>query len=52
MQSIIRDDHGRFVPVVRPKRWQAASVWRSRERTDRIAIEEARQVEGKRGPDP
>ena len=37
MPSIIRDEHGRFVPVVRPKRWQAASVWRSRERTDRIA---------------
>jgi hypothetical protein len=37
MQSIIRDEHGRFVPVVRPKRWQAASVWRSRERSDRIA---------------
>ena len=36
MHSIIRDEHGRFVPVVRPKRWQAASVWRSRERTDRI----------------
>ena len=36
MPSIIRDEHGRFVPVVRPKRWQAASVWRSRERTDRI----------------
>ena len=26
MHSIIRDDHGRLVPVVRPKRWQAASV--------------------------
>ena len=26
MHSIIRDEHGRFVPVVRPKRWQAASV--------------------------
>ena len=37
MQSIIRDEHGRFVPVVRPKRWQAASVMRSRERSDRIA---------------
>ena len=37
MPSIIRDEHGRFVPVVRPKRWQAASVWRSRERSDRIA---------------
>ena len=37
MPSIIRDEHGRFVPVVRPKRWQAASVIRSRERSDRIA---------------
>ena len=37
MESIIRDEHGRFVPVVRPKRWQAASVMRSRERSDRIA---------------
>src|SRR6187401_2110310 len=36
MPSIIRDEHGRLVPVVRPKRWQAASVKRSRERTDRI----------------
>ena len=36
MHSIIRDDHGRFVPVVRPKPWQAASVKRSRDRTDRI----------------
>ena len=26
MHSIIRDEHGRFVPVVRPKQWQAASV--------------------------
>ena len=37
MHSIIRDDHGRFVPVVRPKRWNASSVVRSRERSDRIA---------------
>ena len=36
MRSIIRDEHGRFVPVVRPKIWQAASVIRSRDRTDRI----------------
>ena len=36
MHSIIRDEHGRLVPVVRPKRWQAASVKRSRDRTDRI----------------
>ena len=37
MHSIIRDDRGRLVPVVRPKRWQAASVKRSRDRTDSIA---------------
>ena len=36
MPAIIRDEHGRFVPVVRPKLWQAASVTRSRDRTDRI----------------
>ena len=36
MPSIIRDEHGRFVPVVRPKLWQAASMTRSRDRTDRI----------------
>ena len=36
MHSIIRDEHGRFVPVVQPKRWQAPSIMRSRERTDRI----------------
>ena len=36
MPSIIRDEHGRSVPVVRPKLWQAASVTRSRDRTDRI----------------
>ena len=37
MHAIIRDEHGRLVPMVRPKRWQAASVKRSRDRTDRIA---------------
>ena len=37
MQSIIRDDNGRLVPVVRPKHWLAASVKRSRDRTDRVA---------------
>jgi len=36
MPPIIRDERGRFVPVVRPKLWQAASVTRSRDRTDRI----------------
>jgi hypothetical protein len=36
MHSIIRDERGRLVPVVRPKRWLAASVKRSRERSDRI----------------
>jgi hypothetical protein len=35
--SIVRDEHGRFVPVVRPKLWQADAVKRSRDRTDRIA---------------
>jgi len=38
VHSIIRDEHGRLVPVVRPKFWQAASVKRSRDRTDRIAL--------------
>jgi len=37
VDSIIRDDHGRLVPVVRPKFWRAASVKRSCDRTDRIA---------------
>jgi hypothetical protein len=36
MHSIIRDERGRLVPVVRPKRWLAASVRQSRDRTDRI----------------
>ena len=36
MGSIIRDERGRFLPVVRPNGWQAAAVMRSRERTDRI----------------
>ena len=35
--SITRDENGRFVPVVRPKLWQADAVKRSRDRTDRIA---------------
>jgi hypothetical protein len=46
MPPIIRDEHGRFVPVVRPKRWQAASVGRSRERSERIA--QARDVRKRR----
>jgi hypothetical protein len=37
MHSITRDARGRFVPVVRPKRWKASSLVRSRERSDRIA---------------
>ena len=37
MHSIIRDERGRLVPVVRPKSWLAASVKQSRDRTDRIA---------------
>ena len=36
MQSIIRDNRGRLVPLVQPKHWRAASVKRSRDRTDRI----------------
>ena len=36
MHSIIRDDRGRLVPVVRPRGWQASAIRRSRERTDRI----------------
>ena len=36
MHSIIRDERGRLVPVVRPKHWLAASVKRSRDRADRI----------------
>jgi hypothetical protein len=36
VHSIIRDNRGRLVPLVRPKCWQAASVKRSRDRTDRI----------------
>jgi hypothetical protein len=35
--SIVRDENGQFVPVVRPKLWQADAVKRSRDRTDRIA---------------
>jgi len=37
VHSFIRDNHGRLVPVVRPKFWQAASVKRSRDRADCIA---------------
>ena len=37
MHSMVRDKNGRFVPVVRPKLWQSATVKRSRERTERIA---------------
>ena len=37
MHSIIRDDHGRLVPLVRPKDWKARSVERSRDRADRVA---------------
>jgi hypothetical protein len=43
VHSIIRDENGRFVPVVRPKQWQATSVKRSRERTDRIATARKRR---------
>src|SRR6476661_4118076 len=37
VHSFIRDNHGRLVPGVRPKFWQAASVKRSRDRADYIA---------------
>ena len=37
MQSIIRDERGRLVPLVRPKHWLATSVKRSRDRADCIA---------------
>ena len=43
MHTIIRDENGRLVPVVRPKRWQPTSVKRSRERTDRIALARKRR---------
>ena len=36
MHSIIRDDGGRLVPVVRPRGWQVSAIRRSRERTDSI----------------
>ena len=36
MHSIIWDERGRLVPLVRPKHWLAASVKRSCDRTDRI----------------
>ena len=36
MRSIIRDDRGRLVPVVRPRGWQVSAIRRSRERTDNI----------------
>lgn len=36
MPPIIRDERGRFVPVVRPKVWQTSTVKRSRDRTDQI----------------
>jgi hypothetical protein len=36
MHSIIRDERGRLVPVIQPKRWLAASAKRSRDRADRI----------------
>jgi hypothetical protein len=43
MHSLVRDKHGRFVPVVRPKLWQSASVKRSRERAERIAAARKQQ---------
>ena len=43
MHSIMRDENGRLVPVVRPKQWQPTSVKRSRERTDQIALARKRR---------
>ena len=43
MHSIIRDEDGRLVPVVQPKRWQSASLKQSRQRTDRIALARKRR---------
>ena len=50
MHTIIRDENGRLVPVVQPKRWQSASVKQSRERTDRIAAR-SEASEGMAGDD-
>ena len=36
MPPIIRDERGRFVPLIRPKLWDTSTVRRSRDRTDRI----------------
>ena len=36
MHSIIWDDRGRLVPVVRPRGWQVSAIRCSRERTDSI----------------
>ena len=36
MPPIIRDERGRFVPLIRPKLWATSTVRRSRDRTDRI----------------
>jgi hypothetical protein len=44
MSSIIRDERGRFVQVVRPKLWQADSVRLSRERTDRVGRARKQQM--------
>ena len=43
MRTILRDENGRLVPVVRPKQWKPTSVKRSRERTDRIALARKRR---------
>ena len=45
---IIRDEPDRFIPVVRPGRWQLASVKRSRDRTDRIAQARKQTEDGTR----
>ena len=43
MHTIMRDENGQLVPVVRPKQWQQTTVKQSRERTDRIALARKRR---------
>ena len=43
MRTILRDENGRLVPVVQPKRWQSASVKKSRDRTNQIALARKRR---------
>ena len=37
MHTIDRDARGRLVPIVEPRRWNASSIKRSRQRSDQIA---------------